>query len=392
MTEMNIKSEKPYVDFYKKHRISPVSQDISDLRKHFGRRQSLYRRLGLLESSLKGRSIIEFGPGSGHNALYTYSLQPARYVLVDGNPTGLQECETLFSKYFPNKTACKFVESLIEDYKSDELFDVVLCEGLIPGQKNPQQFLRMVAQFTEPGGICLITCQDVIGYLAEFLRCLIGEILVGEETSHEKKVQTLLPVFEKHFTGLKGMNRSHRDWVLDTIMHRAFWADQDRDMLSIEDAITALDASFDVYGVSPYFFTDWRWYKDVSGDDNKFNEVGINCYRENLHYFLDYRYVGKPQPIEENRNLATLCLEIWRLIARYGHERRQAYIHGIGRKINALEMAVRKFSPVTANALSDFNAALKRYPDITPQTDWGSFSSWWGRGTQYLSFIHNKGI
>mgnify|MGYP006176012067 CR=1 FL=1 len=48
------------------------------------RRDSLYRVLGLPPSFVRGRSVIEFGPGSGHNALFTASLAPARYVLVDG--------------------------------------------------------------------------------------------------------------------------------------------------------------------------------------------------------------------------------------------------------------------------------------------------------------------
>jgi hypothetical protein len=51
---------------------------------------------------------------------------------------------------------------------------------------------------------------------------------------------------------------------------------------------------------------------------------------------------------------------------------------------------IRPFSKETSQALSDFNSALKQYPAITPKTDWKSFCSWWGRGTQYLSFIRNN--
>ena len=36
-----MKNNTSFVDFYNKHDISPVSQDISDLEKHFQRRDSL---------------------------------------------------------------------------------------------------------------------------------------------------------------------------------------------------------------------------------------------------------------------------------------------------------------------------------------------------------------
>jgi len=152
--------DRPYVDFYKRHKISPVAQDISDLQKHYDRREFLYRRLGIISALIKDKSVIEFGPGSGHNALYTYSLNPSRYVLVDGNPTGLKECEKLFLKYFPGKKRYEFVESLIEYYESNELFDLVICEGLVGGQKNAKEFAKIVSRFTKPGGVFVLTCHE----------------------------------------------------------------------------------------------------------------------------------------------------------------------------------------------------------------------------------------
>ena len=80
-----------FVTFYLANQISPVSQDISDLEKHFQRRDSLFRSLGIPPSFVKGSSVIEFGPGSGHNAVFTASLSPGTYFLVDGNELGLKE-------------------------------------------------------------------------------------------------------------------------------------------------------------------------------------------------------------------------------------------------------------------------------------------------------------
>ena len=80
---------RPFLDYYGANAISPVNQDLSDLALHLERRESLYLALGIVPAFVAGRSVIEFGPGSGHNAIYTSSLRPRRYVLVDANAVGL---------------------------------------------------------------------------------------------------------------------------------------------------------------------------------------------------------------------------------------------------------------------------------------------------------------
>lgn len=384
---MTTQQNHPYIDFYKRHNISPVSQDISSLEKHYQRRENLYRRLGLVASLVNGKSVIEFGPGSGHNALYTFSLNPSRYVLVDGNPTGLNICRELMNEYYQGNQQCEFVECLIEQYSSDQLFDVVICEGLIPAQKDPGQFTKMIAQFAKPGGVCIITCHDVVGYLTDLLRCLIGSIVTEEQMPFDQKTDILVAVFENHLAHLKGMSRSCKDWVIDTIIHKSLW--RDSKLFSVEEAITALNPAFDVYGASPYFINDWRWYKDVFGGQNGFNRVGRECYLRNIHNFLDCRYEFDPKPLEENQKLLDHCQKIWQLITRFGHDRKKEYIEEMCREMTALEGIVRAFSPTTSRAIADFVTALKKYPVINSTTDWGSFAAWWGRGMQYLSFIRN---
>ncbi len=382
---MTTKESLPYIDFYKKHKISPVSQDISDLKKHYDRRKYLYRRLGIILSLIQGKSVIEFGPGSGHNALYTYSLNPSRYVLVDGNPAGLRDCEELLKSHFSHEKRYELVECLIEEFQSDDLFDVVICEGLIPAQKDPKQFAKTIARFTKPGGVCVVTCHDEVGMFTDLLRCLIGSIVIEEGMTFEAKRDILVRVFEKQLKNLKGMSRSCEDWVVDQIIHKALW--RDSHLFSVGDAIDTLEGSFDVYGVSPFFFTDWRWYKDVFGDRRALNSTAKDCYLKNIHNFLDYRYEFQPRSIEDNKQLENHCHKVWKYIARYGHERKEEYIDEICQELVKLQATVRAFSPDTAEALGDFWRALKKYPDIDSATDWGSFAAWWGRGMQYLSFI-----
>jgi len=115
--------DQAFLTFYQEHNISPVSQDISDTKKHFYRRDSLFRLLGIPPLLVNGLSVIEFGPGSGHNAVFTASLSPSKYVLVDGNTLGLtQTKEKLDQLSFRNY---QIVNSLFLDYVSDERFNLV---------------------------------------------------------------------------------------------------------------------------------------------------------------------------------------------------------------------------------------------------------------------------
>src|SRR5690349_10665810 len=100
---------EPYLSFYGRHKISPVRQDISDMNRHFQRRQYLYRYLGLPPLAISGKSVAEFGPGSGYNALYTTYLAPKRYLLVEGNPTGMAQCKKLLHENFPDYSGHEFV-------------------------------------------------------------------------------------------------------------------------------------------------------------------------------------------------------------------------------------------------------------------------------------------
>ena len=68
-----------FVDFYSQHNISPVSQNIEDIELHFQRRSALFSSLGLPALLVKDSEILEFGPGSGHNAFQACKVsKPSR--------------------------------------------------------------------------------------------------------------------------------------------------------------------------------------------------------------------------------------------------------------------------------------------------------------------------
>lgn len=107
------RTSRPYLDFYAKHNVSPVLNEMASA-DHFAQRAALYRHLNVLRNSVSGKAVLEFGPGNGINSLYTMSLNPRKYDLVDANQTGIENCRKNLSSAFPDK-AFSLIESDIQD-------------------------------------------------------------------------------------------------------------------------------------------------------------------------------------------------------------------------------------------------------------------------------------
>lgn len=54
-----------YLEYYGKHHISPVKQDIEDISLHYERRKKLYRQCGIPIITFRNAEILEAGPGGG---------------------------------------------------------------------------------------------------------------------------------------------------------------------------------------------------------------------------------------------------------------------------------------------------------------------------------------
>jgi len=373
------------LDFYKRHQISPVRQDIRDLQAHFGRRTALYRHLGLLPTFLRGRTALEVGPGSGFNSLYTASLGLSRYVLVEANPRGVDDIRQLFSGYPTLAAHVEVVAASAEQFASPEPFDFVFCEGVLAlaGLPDPTKLLRAVAHHTAPGGVLVITCIDAVSDFPEVLRRFVGQRMIDPAAPLAEHVERLLPAFAPHLSTLHGMTRRHDDWIVDNLLIPSAIGP----LLPIPEAIRALDGAFDVYGASPHFLTDWRWYKAIAGESDRFNELGAASYWAAVHNLLDHRFVWTPRDPEDNRRLYAACVAVRDAVREYEHTRNPSITDRVLAGLETVGACVRAFSSATADAVAAV-AALLAAPTLDAQAVASSraFAPWFGRGQQYLSF------
>ncbi len=378
--KIKMQDRPAFVGFYESNNISPVSQDISDLNKHFQRRESLFRSLGILPVLVKGMKVLEFGPGSGHNALYTASLLPELYELVEGNLKGVKETfERLGNSTAPQ---IKIHHVLFEEFIQTKKFDLVWAEGCLPHQSRPLPLLEHVASFVRVGGGLCLSSSNGISYLSETLRRLFRDRFFDTSRDVHGQVSQLMPYIQPHLQHLSSMSRPVEDWILDSIVQPL----HDRLLLSIPEVITCLDSKFDVYGSSPRFFTDWRWYKDIIGKNRGFNEIALdNYYRNNLK-LLDYRFEFPLHSVAFGLKLEALASQSWDLMCKIELGEKLAW-KDFFTLMQELCAHIEKQAPVTVAAIRE---AVTLLQSGHPNMELEHFPQWWGRGQQYISLIRKN--
>ena len=133
-----------FLKFYEEHGVSPVTQDIEDLDLHFHRRIGLYRTIGITSLLFKNRDVLEVAPGSGYNSIVTATFGARSYDLVEPNRTGFNEMISLFEKHKIRDSGIHFFNCRLEDFSEKREYDIVLCEGLIPGLNSQNEFIQHI--------------------------------------------------------------------------------------------------------------------------------------------------------------------------------------------------------------------------------------------------------
>jgi SAM-dependent methyltransferase len=271
------------------------------------------------------------------------------------------------------------VESLVEELPVTSSYDLVLAEGLIVIQTDPAAFAQRIAQFAKPGGIVVLTCSDAVSVFAEAGRRLIAGRVAPADMDLDRRMSILRSLFTPHLTTLAAMSRPIDDWILDNIIQPF----GDGKLFSMSDAIEGLEADFDVYGSSPRFLTDWRWYKEVANVERGFNELARRNYGESVLNLLDHRFVHERQPAAFGQALLAHCQVFYELMLQLetGSD--------VWREINVclVEIAdvVLPVAPETCESIQSLREFLFAARPDTCQLE--AFAPFFGRGLQYMSFV-----
>jgi SAM-dependent methyltransferase len=104
---------------------------------------------------VRGSRILDLGCGDG---AVSRPLLAGRNLLtlVDFSPAMIARAR----ESTPTEAAVEFIEADIADYHSAELFDVVICVGVIAHVPSPRATMQRVARLVRPGGLCVVQITD----------------------------------------------------------------------------------------------------------------------------------------------------------------------------------------------------------------------------------------
>ena len=379
-----------YIEHYRQNAISPVKQDISDIKKHFYIRKKLYQALGLTNNDFEGKEILEIGPGGGYNTLYTASLKPKFYQLIEANEVGVKEIKTNLIKYNISLENIDIKNLFIENFKSDKKFDVVICEGMLPGIENSIEVLSKIDTLVKHNGIMLITCSDEISIFFDMARRLLANILLQREgrATFQEKIALLVEAFSTHLDTLKGFGRLKEDWCADTMIGNAMYNTN----LSISDVITMFQTSYSFYGISPKIITNPTWFKEVPLSIEDFNSANIDAFYSVWHNLMHYRaFDNDIWSKADTLSLREACRDFIAYCKASEKSYDKALREDILKSIDSIKTIFEKnrSDKCIRNSLNELSLFLEK-DDIGTQSiaeGFKEFKSAFGRGQQYITLI-----
>lgn len=382
------------LEYYNMNRIIPVHQGLPDTNFELFKyqRKKLYQNLGIQLSLLENRNILEIGPGVGDNARVLSMQNPASLDLVDGNTESVKALREKVenSELSGHKTRVlnisldKFsLPSYILD--SGGGYDLVVCEGVINGNKNPSKFLTRVSSFVKPGGILVITSVSPLGIVDQSLRRLYKVHAKKLFPAYIDQVNYLASIFNSHLEQLP-TSKKIEDWVQDAILHPL----TDDYIFSSKDAAINLIDNFSVIGSSPRILVDFRWHKGLTFESRESSHF-ISQFEDYEPIFIDQRLDNtnfSPDQIDDETRtrLEFLSRRIWQISCLIWHQDSFELLSELKEYLELFKDLVNKYSKDTSVAIDEFLNKFHVSSELIPK-EMPSFANWWGRGLNYVAFI-----
>ena len=376
------------IKYYKEHKISPETHDISDIALHYERRRKLYRQLGLPLVAFKNSKILEVGAGSGYstlalfNFISNFSTHGGTVDILEPNERGREDMRELFDKFKIHSELYRIYSVPIENYHSDTKYDIVLCEGFLPIVDNQREVIAALSKQVKSGGVVVVTCQDAIGSFVESMKRLLAVIVTKDISDFDKKVNYLADIFSRQLKELRGVSRPTVDWVEDQLLAPMGINGNE---LSIEKAIDFFGDDFFVLGTSsPCMFNDYSWYKDIWYDSKADYKKQFRKKR------LSLLMANMPEinlPIELADDLVKSFYEVKKYADSYEKEFDNALLVDISAILKNLSNKIDDFPKEFLDVFIDIQCAVNDAisGDVCFER-YKHFNAAFGRSQQYVAF------
>jgi SAM-dependent methyltransferase len=257
------------LQYYQDNKFNPVPIALgttSAWQSHFAKRQNLYQRhLGIPLSLLKGCSVLEFGCNSGENALVLASVG-ANLTLVEPNDRVFPRLKALFQQFGLQERVVELVQTGIDSFESEKLYDIVLAEGFLYTLPNRDELLLKIINLLNPGGLAVVAFGDRCSLWLEMLKRMVlwrAYQLQGIDDVHSEEALNIAKCFYAEDFAKLNASRPFEVWWKDTMvcpfLSSAYhWSYPE--ILSIVE-----EAGCEFYSSSPQWgsMNHFNWYKNV---------------------------------------------------------------------------------------------------------------------------------
>lgn len=366
------------LDYYRKHSISTEHGVDAEWEDHLARRQKLYRQLGIPLLTLRGCSVLEVGPGEGHNTLPLLKEWGIAHVdLLEPNLIARSELEKKFEKYAVPRDKFTVYSDTLQQHHSEKKYDIVIAEAFFHNSEDWRECLLLLKKYVHKNTIVIVTCSDEISFYIEKMKRAVLQYYVKDIKKHNEKVRILQKIMKPQLAMLKGMSRAIEDWIEDMVFFPYC-----NEFMDMKKVIEEYSGEFDVLGASQNIFTDYSWFKDFEYDyisDYK------RQYDEKKHMFMlagdDYEI---RRTIEENKALEEAVINANRIAKAIEDE---------DGEITDLISAVSTVSNYVINPIIlQFNKELIKIIELLAmrkEINWNNYKTYmksFGKTMQYISF------
>ena len=370
-------TQKSFIDFYNENQLIPVKQDLRSKAEHFSKRDFLYSSVGLSRLALKNASILEFGPGTGQNAINWLNYNPSDITLVDGADAAIEEINNNFSKVeVPENVNFSVIKSEFTTFKSNQKFDIIWAEGCIPHQSDTGNIIRSMLSHLDDSGI--FTCSTISGlaHLSETIRRLAASIILNKLHPEIDDLDFLVDIFANDLKALSNSTRFVEDWVLDVIiqpLHKT-------SLCSILDVINISSDTHVPYHTYPKLSDYICWYKDF--DPRKYADEVVQQYYKNCMHFVANKAPSNSNLLADGIEAEHLGDLSWEYASKYQHG---------GMELKSFTDVLKELDKLYKSY--DYGDYMPNLYDIAKWMEDGCkltsgksiLTSFWGKCTQFIS-------
>jgi 2-polyprenyl-3-methyl-5-hydroxy-6-metoxy-1,4-benzoquinol methylase len=382
-----------HLEFYRQHQITPVRYDLSSMDAHLERRFALYAKLGLPPVSFKNAKVLEIAAGTGHNSLYISQLLPAQLTLLEPNEVAVEYIRKTYQSFERPHTSPELITKMIEDFSSEEFFDIVLCENWLGCSDHELSLLKKISGMVAPQGMLVLTTIAPIGFVPNVLRRFMSSYLAPLHKDFQERTELLVSAFGSHLATMAAMTRNPVDWVQDNMINPAYFGL----CLSIPLLLEQVGARFEALGSSPAFSEDWRWFKSLHGQQGRFNQQFLDEYWKKAHNLIDYRETPTVGETRGNLELEKKALQLLGAVAHHeeGYLKQGDFV-AAAKEVHYLLAELLDLIPKhLARVIAGLREALSLIqvpgsitgPAVAKMTE---FNGLFGRETVYVSLIRMK--